>query len=126
MFARFAKMIVIATLVTTTGAHWALLQSVAWTTMLADNLSCGSVTVAMSRTFDGNHPCPLCKAIAAGKKSEKKKDSTIQLQKFEFPLATVNPALPAVPQYEPTPSVIAFPRVHIQSPPVPPPRALLG
>jgi hypothetical protein len=80
MFARCAKMAVIVTLVATTGAHWALLQSFAWTTMLAENLSCGSVSQAVSRTFDGKHPCPLCKAIAAGKTSEKKKDSTLRLQ----------------------------------------------
>jgi hypothetical protein len=126
MFARVAKMVVIVTLVATTGAHWALLQSVAWTTMLAENLSCGSVGQAMSLTFDGKHPCPICKAIAAGKKSEKKKDSTLQLQKFEFPLATENPALPAPLQFESPPPSIAFPKVHTARPPVPPPRGLIG
>ena len=126
VFARLAKIVVIVTLVATTGAHWALLQSVAWTTMLAENLGCGSVGEAVSLTFDGKHPCPLCKAIAAGKKSEKKKDSTLQLQKFEFPPASGNAALPAPRQFEaPLPSV-AFPKVHIQSPPVPPPRGLIG
>jgi hypothetical protein len=126
VIARFAKAMVIVTLVVTTGAHWAFLQSIAWTTMLADNLSRTSVAEAMSRTFDGKHPCPLCKAIAAGKKSEKKKDSTLQLQRFEFPLANANPALPAPPQYNlPAPST-AFPKVHIHTPPVPPPRELIG
>ena len=126
MFARFAKMLLIVTLVATTGAHWALLQSVAWTAMLADNLSCGSVSQAVSRTFDGEHPCPLCKAIAAGKKSEKKKDSTLQLQKFEFPLANENPSLASPLQFEAPLPAIAFFKVHIQRPPVPPPRGLIG
>ncbi len=119
-------MVVIVTLVATTGAHWALLQSVAWTTMLAENLSCSSVSQAVSRTFDGKHPCPLCKAIAASKKTEKKKDSAPQLQKLEFPLATENPALPIPPRFEAPPLSAAFPKVHIQSPPVPPPRGLIG
>jgi hypothetical protein len=119
-------MIMIVTLVATTGAHWALLQSVAWTTMLAENLSCGSVSQAMLRTFDGKHPCPLCKAIAASKKSEKKKDSASQLQKFEFPLANENPALAAKSQFEVPPPAIAFPKVRITRPPVPPPRGLIG
>jgi hypothetical protein len=126
VFARLAKMAMIVTLVATTGAHWALLQSVAWTTMLAENLSCGSVSQAVSRTFDGKHPCPLCKAIATGKKSEKKKDSTLQLQKFEFPLANENPALVAPSQFEAPPPAIAFPKVHIRRPPVPPPRGLIS
>jgi hypothetical protein len=126
VFARIAKMVVIVTLVATTGAHWALLQSVAWTTMLAENLSCGSVSQAVSRTFDGKHPCPICKAIAASKKSEKKKDSTLQLQKFEFPLAAENPLLPVPPQFETPLSSDSLPKVHIQSPPVPPPRGFIG
>jgi hypothetical protein len=126
VFARFAKMVVIVTLVATTGAHWALLQSVAWTTMLAENLNCGSVSQAVSRTFDGKHPCPLCKAIAAGKKSEKKKDSTLQLQRFEFPLATENPVMLAPSQFESPPPRVAFPKVQFQRPPVPPPRGLIG
>ncbi len=126
MFARLAKMAIIVTLVATTGAHWALLQSVAWTTMLAENLSCGSVSQAVSRTFDGKHPCPLCKAIAAGKKSEKKKDSTLQLQKLEFPPASENLALASPLEYGAPLPPVAFPKIRIQRPPVPPPRGLIG
>jgi len=63
---------VVAALVLITGAHWAALQTVAWTTMLANNLRTQSVSEAVSHTFDGEHPCPLCRAIAAAKKSEKK------------------------------------------------------
>jgi hypothetical protein len=126
VLARFAKMVMIVTLVAMTGAHWALLQSVAWTSMLAENLSCGSVGQAVSHTFDGKHPCPLCKAIAAGKKSEKKKDFAPHAQKFEFLLANQNPAPAALSRFEaPTPA-IAFPKVHFQKPPVPPPRGLIG
>ena len=72
-------------LIAATGAHWALLQSVAWTTMLADNLRTHSLSESVARTFDGKYPCPLCKAIAAAKKSEKKSEFTLQTQKLEFP-----------------------------------------
>jgi hypothetical protein len=119
-------MAVIVTLVATTGAHWALLQSFAWTTMLAENLSCGSVSQAVSRTFDGKHPCPLCKAIAAGKTSEKKKDSTLRLQKFEFPPTTGNPALVAPSQSDAPLPALACLKIHIRKPPVPPPRGWIG
>ena len=54
----------VAALVLTTGAHWAALQTVAWTTMLANNLCTQSVSEAVSHTFDGEHLCPLCRAIA--------------------------------------------------------------
>jgi hypothetical protein len=85
VFARISKIFVIITLVVTTGAHWALLQSVAWTTMLADNLRTQSVAQAVTETFDGDHPCPLCEAIAAGKKSEGKTEMTSASQKLEYP-----------------------------------------
>jgi len=52
------------------GLHWDVLQSVAWVSMLAHNLRSLPVREAVTRTFDGKHPCVLCKAVAAGKKTE--------------------------------------------------------
>ena len=85
MFARYGKFFVVAALVLSTGAHWAALQTVAWTTMLADNLCNESVSEAVLHTFDGKHLCPLCKAIAAAKKSEKKSEAVSPTLKMEFP-----------------------------------------
>jgi hypothetical protein len=84
MFFRLGKMLVVIALAATLGAHWALLQTVAWTSMLADNLQSCSFRDAVVKTFDGKHPCCLCKAIAAGKKSEKKNEFTSQMQKLEY------------------------------------------
>jgi hypothetical protein len=84
VFARFARIAMVAVLVATMGGHWVLLQTVARTAKLADTLNHGSVCEAVSRTFDGKHPCPLCKAIAAGKKSEQKKPGSFTMQKLEF------------------------------------------
>ena len=89
MLRSLGKYFLIAALVFTTGAHWAALQTVAWTTMLAGNLRTQSFSQAVSETFDGHHPCPLCKAIAAGKKSEKKSDVISPALKLEF---TASPA----------------------------------
>jgi hypothetical protein len=69
---RLSKFCLILTLVTITGTNWALLQTVAWTSMLADNLCTRSLAESVTRTFDGDYPCPLCRAIAEAKKSEKK------------------------------------------------------
>ena len=105
------------------GAHWALLQTVAWTTMLADNLRTHSLSESVARTFDGKYPCPLCKAIAAGKKSEKKSEFTLQTQKLEFPPAKQNPVLFAPSQFELLPLVNSFADSFAAKPPTPPPRA---
>jgi hypothetical protein len=85
VFVRIGKIFLVLSLVATLGAHWALLQTVAWTAMLADNLCTQSVKEAVKKTFDGNHPCPICKAIAAGKQSEKRNEFSLQSQKLEFP-----------------------------------------
>jgi hypothetical protein len=122
MFVRIGKCLVIAALVATTGAHWALLQSVAWTTMLADNLHSASLPEAFVKTFDGKHPCCLCKAIAAGKKSEQKKEFTSPIQKPEFPPVMENFVLFAPSHFQLLPQVSFFSESLTQKPLTPPPR----
>ncbi|HUJ11483.1 MAG TPA: hypothetical protein VL171_15830 [Verrucomicrobiae bacterium] len=56
------------------GGHWALLQSVAWTSMFVRFSSDGSFSEALSKTFDGQHPCCLCKLIQKGRGLEKKQE----------------------------------------------------
>lgn len=122
MFARIGKIFVIVTLVVTTGAHWALLQSVAWTTMLADNLRTQSVAEAVAETFDGDHPCPLCKAIAAGKKSEHKTEITTSAQKLEYPPMSGQAVLIAPRLFKVFSPVNTFAESLPQKPLLPPPR----
>jgi hypothetical protein len=119
---RLGKVFVVFALVATLSAHWALLQTVAWTTMLANNLQSGSFHEAMTKTFDGNHPCCLCKAIAAAKKSEQKSPVTNQNLKLDF-LPTHDQLVLIAPS-----RLELFPRENLscdsipQSPPTPPPR----
>lgn len=56
------------------GAHWALLQSVAWVGMIVHFTREDSFTEAWSKTFDGQHPCAMCKAIHQGRAEEKKRE----------------------------------------------------
>jgi hypothetical protein len=61
---------VIAALFVETGGHWLVLQSVAWTGMLLEYSQESSFGTAMQKTFDGEHPCDLCKTIqGAGKQT---------------------------------------------------------
>ncbi len=122
MFVRFGKIFVVVALITTTGAHWAALQSVAWATMLANNLCMHSLSESVARTFDGKYPCPICKAIAAAKKPGKKSEFTAQTQKLEFPPARENPVLIAPSDFRLFPLVNCFAESLTQPPPVPPPR----
>lgn len=122
MFARCGKFLVIAALVLATGAHWAALQTVAWTAMLANNLCTQSVSEAVSNTFDGAHPCPMCKAIAAGKKSEQKSAAVSPPLKMEFPPAAEKLVLVSPARFSWLPSVEFSAAAAFARPPVPPPR----
>jgi hypothetical protein len=122
VFVRFGKICVVLALVTTLGAHWALLQTVAWTTMLANNLQSNSFHDAVTKTFDGNHPCPLCQAIAAGKKSEQKSEFTLKIQKLEFPPAKGNFVLITPSRFQLLPQANAFAAALLHPPATPPPR----
>jgi hypothetical protein len=105
------------------GLHWAFLQSFAWTTMLVDNLATTSFSAALQRTFDGKHPCALCKAVAEGKKSEKKADTLLRLKKFEAMSASVVLALSPPASFPPIAAPNASLEAFSHAPPTPPPRA---
>jgi hypothetical protein len=119
---RGKKFLVVLALVLLTGLHWAALQTVAWTTMLADNLRQQSLTEAVTQTFDGQHPCCLCKAIAAGKHSEKKNEFAFQSQKLEFPPLNENFTLIAPSQFRLLPLENSSTKSFAQKPLLQPPR----
>ena len=112
----------IAALVLTTGLHWAALQTVAWTAMLAANLSTENLSTAVSQTFDGQHLCPLCKAIAAGKKTENKPEASPLKLKLEFPPVPENFALISPQPFEFITAVNFSAKSVFPKPAVPPPR----
>jgi hypothetical protein len=124
VFVRFGKVLVIVALIATTGLHWAVLQSVAWTTMLANNWRAHSLSESVARTFDGKYPCSICKAIAVAQKSEKKREFTAQTQKLEFPPVTENFVPIAPSHFQLLPSANAFAESLPQPPLTPPPRSL--
>jgi hypothetical protein len=115
---------VVLALVLSTGLHWAALQTVAWTTMFASNLQSDSFVQAVSKTFDGQHPCCLCKAIAAAKKSGKKSAAVLPGLKMEFTLVAGKISL-----FPPAPSALVLKNdilaeFFADKPPLPPPRSL--
>ena len=46
------------------GGPLAVLQGIAWVNMVHDFSKTGSLTQAVEKTFDGKHPCLLCKKIS--------------------------------------------------------------
>ncbi len=57
------------------GGYWAALQSVAWARMLAGFSQRDSLAEALSKTFDGKHPCKLCLQIRAERQQQQREQS---------------------------------------------------
>ena len=122
MLVRLARLLVVLMLATTLGAHWALLQTFAWTAMLADNLRSESLTEAVVKTFDGKHPCCLCKAVKEGRNSEQKKEFTFSAFKPEFPPFSEQHGLVAPSEFKLYPLQNFSAKSLTQQPLTPPPR----
>ena len=111
------------------GGPLALLQVVAWTTMVHDFSRTGSLTEAMGKTFDGRHPCPLCQKIAKARSSEEKAPATVKAEKkvevyiaqsgSEIPLPSCRPVVYGAAPF------VAMPE-RSDAPPVPVPREFVS
>lgn len=89
------------------GFQWTLLQSVAWTVMLLDRSAEMGWVQAIETTFDGHHPCALCKVVRKGRDTQQqqttillsfaKTDMVPSDRVFELPVPETAPAerLPA-------------------------------
>ena len=121
---RFAKPVLIIALMVSIGAQWAVLQSAAWVGMAVSySIKAGSVKEGLSKTFDGEHPCPMCELVAKGKASEKKDPKADAKVKFELfaQQYTVLAFAKAAAHELPRAVNEAAPSRHTP-PPVPPPR----
>jgi len=119
------RIVTILALCCAIGLHWIALQSLAWTTMIIDYSKRAPLRQAITQTFDGAHPCSLCHAVNTGKNSEKKSD---QLATPKIDMICASRAISLVPPFirfeYATSNFSVSDSGH--SPPVPPPRVLLG
>jgi hypothetical protein len=124
--ARLSKLLVVLALTFSLGAHWILLQSVAWVGMVITYSQQTSLDQALAKTFDGKHPCRLCKAVQEGKQSEQQQERLKVEHKLDFLCAAIVPWFypPAMELPSVRPSLPL--RECLHPPPVPPPRSLQG
>jgi len=113
-------------LFTAIGGPLALLQGVAWATMIRYYSRTGSVTAAVEKTFDGKHLCPLCKKIAAQRSHDEKAPVTVKAEKkavvFFASASTLIP-LPVVGSFAYPPHPFLNAPEQLSAPPVPVPIA---
>ena len=114
------------------GGPWAVLQTVAWGEMLRDYYQrSGSCVVAVEQTFDGKHPCDLCRQIAVAKDQQGKDGQQTPVSTWAKDAAKVK-ALPAARVFQAGRPEKALPwepvawtgrqTSRVEAPPTPPPR----
>src|SRR6266498_2521112 len=108
MSSRAVRWLAAVTLTFALGVHWAVLQSVALMTMVAGYSQPAPLKEALVKTFDGKHPCSICKFVANGKKSEQKQETQKLLTKLDFLLTSTQaglfPTVPVALHFTPPPS----------------------
>ena len=125
---QLARYLLIAALMVSIGAQWAVLQSVAWVGMAVSySMKEGSITTGLSQTFDGEHPCALCCAVKKGTESEKKDPKSKDSKKLKQDLfaSESRAVVIAAPHFVRLPQAaneVALARFGV--PAVPPPRSV--
>lgn len=122
VFIRGSKLLVALALAFSLGAHWALLQGVAWVGMTLSYAQDSSLSDALQKTFDGKHRCKLCKLVDEGKKSEQKESTTVEKQKLDgIGQETIAWLIPPAPTADGFAAAATL-RSLSEPPPLPPPR----
>ena len=122
---RFSQRVLVVLVCLSLGMHWALLQGIAWTGMLLSYAGEGTMIEAVTKTFDGEHPCPLCLAVKEGQKDEKNDPATgpaKTLKKFEAVLAMQTRLVAPPAQVRSFPQVIFHVDARRDETPTQPPR----
>ena len=122
MLGRFAKRFMVLALVLVTAGHWALLQSIAWVGMAVSYSQNGTLKEALVKTFDGQHPCKLCKAVQEGKKSERKQAPQKPIIKLDFFCPAASAAMKRTALLPVSTYSTAAISGRAEAPPKPPPR----
>ena len=105
------------------GGHWVVLQTAAWVGMTVEYSKTESLPEALSKTFDGKHPCKLCVAVKQGRSEEQNQAQIKVSLKTEAILTAIvsAPAPTFVPAHFTAQPVSAD--WHTLAPPTPPPLA---
>jgi hypothetical protein len=117
------RIVLVAMILVMTGGHWLILQSVAWAKMIIDYSRSSSIRIAVEQTFDGRHPCGMCKWIQKEKQSSKQPE----LKRSSAPDNVVFVETCTFSFFDPPYSWIPedgdfTPPARCDPPPVPPPR----
>jgi hypothetical protein len=118
------RIVTLCLLVLSLGLHWTLLQTVAWSGMLISSSRDGTFWEAVVKTFDGQHPCALCKVVTDGRKAEhrQQQQEVNPGPKLELGLIWTATEFQLTQHREQVPPSGSPTRSRADEPPQPPPR----
>ena len=122
----FLRLLLIVTILDVTGGHWMLLQTVAWSRMVVDYSQRASLGQAVAETFDGEHPCEMCRKIQKASQTEKKQEMQRVVLKREFLGEPTTCFYPVFSRFSFVSSCAGLPASRGERPPIPPPRNLVS
>jgi hypothetical protein len=116
------KLLTAIALAASIGLHLALFQSMAWVGMVITYSQQAPIREALSKTFDGRHPCLLCKQIAKERRDQRKSDRQSESKRLEF--VNIGPGLTLVPpyRYQALGAANTWAQRLSRTPPLPPPK----
>ncbi len=113
------------------GGHWAVLQTVAWSGMILNYSRVHGLQKGVEETFDGKHPCPMCKKVTEGVHNESAQPDKQQQQASKTdkkPATCTAQTAPSTPRGIPTRPVLPRDLIGFsarsETPPVPPPKRI--
>jgi hypothetical protein len=108
--------------------HWVALQGFAWVNMAIAYSQKSGLATGLDQTFDGNHPCPMCKAIAKITTKEKQKSASLALSPVKIQVFLAQRTVWIFSSRHVEGIVVSGPFTgpeRNEAPPVPPPRSSL-
>jgi hypothetical protein len=117
----FLRLSLVAALLCGLDAPAVLLQGYAWTTMLLRGARSGSISRAITQTFDGEHPCAVCERVRGSAPAQSLSAAPQPKADVFLPLGAPAPAA----SRERVVVAVRFAAVpsRAAAPPVPPPNA---
>ena len=93
MLRRLGHTMVFLAMFSIAGGHWAVLKSVAWAGMIVSYSQESTLARAVVKTFSGQAPCDMCRAIETGQQKESRLPATAKAEKKFDSLALGEPSL---------------------------------
>lgn len=111
------------------GLHWGAVQVIGWAEMTLEFSRTATLTEALEMTFDGEHPCHLCKLVQEHGSPSQEKDKNPSKTEIKLPPVSLwaDSLTLGERHFQKSRLIIAdfFAPARRDPPPLPPPREML-